>query len=92
MNVKEKREVDVKYCDFCKEETEHLDGCAVCKQEMCVGRKKGHEAYSVELYRYSDGKRLAGFGSKICKDCTGKKFEGTIQEFFDGMIEKNPVV
>ena len=37
------------------------------------------------------GQRLAGYGSNICRDCAGKKIDGTIQELFDGMMGEIPV-
>ena len=88
----EKRDVEVKYCDLCGEETDHLDRCAICKREICV--KNGvaaHFAFGVEVYRYGDGQRLAGYGSNICNDCAGKKFDGTIRDLIDGMIGKDIV-
>jgi len=93
MKKMEKRDVEVEYCDFCGNETEHLDRCAVCKQEMCC-RDGGaiHTAYSVETYRYRDRHRLAGYGSRICNSCAVKKFGGTIQELFDGMMSEDPVL
>ena len=90
MKRTESRQVEVKYCDFCGEETKFLDRCAVCKQEMC--NKDGgtaHVAYGVtELYRYKDRARLAGYGTRVCKECVEKRFDGTIQEVFDRMIER----
>lgn len=85
------REITVKVCDFCGEETDHLDTCAVCKREMCA--KDGgaaHSDYSLEVYRYHDGTHLT-HGAKICNECSGRKFDGTIQELFDGMMAKPPV-
>ncbi|NQU99989.1 MAG: hypothetical protein HQ538_04575 [Parcubacteria group bacterium] len=93
MKKMEERKVEVKYCDFCEEETAHLNKCAVCKRNMCSKNgMSSHSAYSVEIYRYRDGQRLAKNGSKICKDCAGEKFDGTIQELLDGMMSKIPVI
>ncbi len=88
----EKRDVNVKYCDLCGEEAEHLDRCAVCKREMC--NKDGgaaHSTFSIEVYRHEDGGHLVGYGSKICNDCAEKKFKGTIRDLINGMMSKNPV-
>ncbi|MBU1255763.1 hypothetical protein KKH35_02740 [Patescibacteria group bacterium] len=93
MKKTEKRNVEVKYCDFCKEETGHLDRCAVCKKEMCnKDGNKAHTAYSTEIYRYKDGQRLVGYGNNICKDCAGETFDGTIQELLDGMMSEITVI
>lgn len=92
MRKTEKRDVEVGYCDYCGEEAERLEKCAVCGREMC--NKDGgaaHSAFSVELFRFGDGQRLSGFGSKVCRDCAEKKFDGTIRELFDGMIAEDPV-
>lgn len=92
MKKTEKRDVEIKYCDFCKRETEHLDKCAVCKQEMCNDYGgKIHTAYSVEIYRYDDERHLVGYGSRICRQCAKRGFNGTIQELFDGMMGETPV-
>ena len=83
----ENRDVEVKYCDFCGEETQHLDRCAICKREMC--NKDGgaaHSVFSIEVYRYEDGRRLAGNRSQICNDCADKKFDGTIRDLINGMM------
>ena len=89
----EKRGVEVKYCDFCEKEANHLDRCAVCKKEMCIkDGGKFHKAYSMEIYRYKDGQRLVGYGNNICEDCAGETFNGTVQEFFDGMMSEIPVI
>ncbi len=88
----EKRNVEVKYCDFCGEEAEHIDKCAICKREMCL--KHGgatHSAFNIEVYSYSDEQRLAGYGSNICNDCAGKKFNGTIRDLIKGMMGKDIV-
>jgi len=91
MILTEKRDVEVKYCDFCKEEASHLDRCAVCKRQMCSkDGGKAHTAFGVELYRYSDAQRLVGYGSKVCKECSQKKFNGTIQELLDAMMGGTP--
>ncbi len=92
MKKMENREVEVKYCDFCGEETQYLSRCAICKREMC-NKDAGafHSAFSVEIYRYEDGHRLVGDGSKICNNCAEKKFDGTIRDFINGMIDKDPV-
>jgi len=93
MRTMEMRKVEVIRCDFCKEETTSVIKCAVCKREGC--HKDGgaaHFAYSLELYRYGDGKRLAGFGSHVCKECAEKKPDLTIKAFFDGMMDrKTPI-
>ena len=92
MRKTEKRDVEVKLCDYCRDETEHLDRCAVCKREMCL--KDGgvaHSAFSVELYKYGTGQRLKGYGSLVCRDCAEKKFDGTIGELLDGMMTEKPV-
>ncbi len=89
MRVKEKRVVEVKYCDFCEEETNNLNQCAVCKREMCS--KEGgavHSAFDIDLYRHADGRRLI---SHVCKECATAKFTGVIHEFFDGMMSEDPV-
>ncbi len=86
------RDIEVKCCDFCGDEAEHLERCAVCKREMCT--KDGgaaHIAFSVELYRYNDEQRLKGYGSHVCLDCAEKKFDGTIREFFNAMMTEGPV-
>ena len=93
MKKTEKRDVEIKYCDFCEKETGHLEKCAVCKREMCIkDGGKFHAAYSVKIYRYKDGKNSTEFGNKVCKDCAGEEFNGTIQEFLDGMISEIPVI
>jgi len=92
MRKTEKRDVEIKYCDFCGEETEHFDKCAVCKREMC--NKDGgaaHSAFSIKVYRYSDRYHLEGYGSKICKNCADKKPDGTIRNLINGMMSKDPV-
>jgi hypothetical protein len=88
----EMRNVKVKYCDYCDKETESLDKCAICKREMCTEPGgAAHSAFSVELYQYLSGKRLAGYGSRICEDCASKKFGGTIQELLSGMMNDQPL-
>ena len=92
MRKTEKRDVEIKVCDFCGEETEHLGRCAVCKREMCgEDGMRAHNYCGTELFRYSDGKRLAGYGARICQECSQKKFTGTIKQFFDGMMSESPV-
>ena len=89
MRVMEEREVEVKYCDFCKEETDNLKKCPVCKREMCS--KDGgvaHSAFSIDIRRYADGKRLI---SNVCRECATAGFTGTIHEFFNEMMSKGPV-
>ena len=86
------RDIKVNVCDYCGDETEHLDRCAICKREMCL--KDGgaaHIAFSVELYKYGTGQRLKGYGSHVCLDCAEKKFDGTIIEFFNAMMTVDPV-
>ena len=87
----ENRLVDVKYCDYCGEETGHLSACALCKKEMCPADGGGrHAAYSMDVYRYGDGKRLVS--SHVCRECSGTVLIGlTIKELFDGMLGKVPV-
>ncbi len=89
MRAMKKREVEVKYCDFCKEEVDSLGECAVCKREMC--NKEGgaaHSAFSIEIYRHADGRRLI---SKICRVCATAEFRGVIQQLFNGMMSEDPV-
>ncbi|MDP2651337.1 MAG: hypothetical protein Q8O98_01965 [bacterium] len=63
----ETREVEVKYCDFCGEETDHLTQCTMCGQEMCSKNGSNtHQAYTLEVRRYKDGQRSY---LKICKNC-----------------------
>lgn len=90
MEKTENREVVVKYCDFCGNETKHLSTCAVCKKEMCNdGGGKTHTAYSVEIYRYRDAQRLH---ASICKECGDSTVPLTIQAFIDGMMGQLPVL
>ena len=92
MRKMEERKVEVLYCDDCGKETKQLEECAICKREMCT--KDGgavHFAFSTELYRFDDGQRLRGYGSYICHDCAGKKFDVTIGELLNGMMTEKPV-
>jgi hypothetical protein len=85
MEKEEMRKINVKYCDFCGEETSHLDKCAICKKEMC--KKDGgkeHADYSLEIHRYQDGKHICG--CKICKDCASQQASGTIADIINKML------
>ncbi|MCK5022115.1 MAG: hypothetical protein KAR54_02615 [Candidatus Pacebacteria bacterium] len=90
MKKVEKREVEVEYCDFCKDEVSHLRRCSICGREMCCkDGGKTHSAFSLEIYRYKDGEKDES--SNICKECSAKKFGGTLEELFDGMLKKESV-
>jgi len=89
MERTESREVVVKYCDFCGEESKNLTKCAICKKEMCnKDGMKAHADFSIELYRYSDDARLVS--GHICKDCGKKEIPATVQELMNEMIGFTP--
>jgi len=79
----EKREVKVKYCDFCGKETEHVSRCGICGKDMCDTAK--HAAYSLEIYRYEGDLLPALFGSHICVECAKENSIGLI---LDTMIDR----
>ncbi len=92
MKHKEMREVEVKCCDICGEETASLDRCAICKRDLCFGEGGArHSAFAEKIYRYGDGMRLEGPNSKVCHDCAGKKFDGTLRDLFNEMMGVMPV-
>jgi hypothetical protein len=88
----ENRTVEVKICDLCGEETQYISKCAACKRDMC--NEKGntkHCAYSLEIYRYSDGERTNSTTGGICKECIGKKTDLTLKQLFDALMSDKPV-
>lgn len=87
------REITVKICDFCGDEVKNLSTCAICKREMCdKDGGKAHAAFNLtDVYRYSDGRRLSIVASKVCDDCAKKRFGGTLEQFFSGMMDESPV-
>jgi hypothetical protein len=86
MKRTESREVEVRYCDFCREEATHTSTCPICRRDMCNGEGgKKHTAYSVEIYRYEDGDHLS---VPICQDCASKPMTGTVKEFIDIMFKR----
>jgi hypothetical protein len=72
MKKKVMKEVEIEICDFCGKEVRHPEKCAYCGKVGCGpgwSKENDHWAYHLEIYRYSDEKRLAGYGSHICKEC-----------------------
>ena len=92
--TKEMREVEVRYCDFCKKEVpeSHLSRCVICGREMCnEGGGAEHTAYSLDIFRYEDRARANNARTKICKDCANKPVltadpDTTVKEFLDNLI------
>ncbi len=68
------REITINECDFCSEEMDSFNRCAICKKEMCLNK---HAAFSLEVFCYEGGARLAGPGSHICNDCANEPIHGT---------------
>ncbi len=74
----EKRDVQIIRCDFCGDETEHVEKCVLCGKEGCnKDGGKAHTAMAVNrVYYYDVG--FHGLTGKICKECVGRKI------IFDG--------
>lgn len=88
-----KRHIKIRCCDLCGEESEHINKCSICKRELCISDKgEQHVSHSVDIFRYSDHKRLSGHGRHVCEECTNKKFTGTIGDLLNGMMDRSTVV
>ena len=80
---KEKREIEVSYCEICNAEAPCLEKCAFCKRGLCLkDGGKEHFAYSLELFRYADSDRRH---VHICHDCCKQESVSTIGEFLDAI-------
>ena len=90
MRTTENRPVEVFRCDGCHEESKHSAECAVCKKEYCpADGYKRHFSYSIELYRYADGRKLI---SHVCTGCNATHPNLSIQQLFDAMLSGRPVL
>ena len=78
------RNIQVRVCDECQLEQEHLDRCGVCRKDKC----HAHMAYSVEISRYADSARGAGRGRHICQKCATRYRTGTIRQLLDLMLSQ----
>ncbi len=81
----EQRPVEVKICDFCNKEVPCVSKCVVCQRDMCGdGGCHAHAAYSLEIYRYENEKRICS--AHVCKECAQKRTNLTIGALLDGIL------
>ena len=85
MIKKVKREVSIYICDGCGTEVSHICRCCICGKDFCnLDGGKGHFTYSMELYRYEDGKRSCS--TQVCKECDSRKADMSIAELINLMM------